>query len=49
MSFKRAITLVLHKENLDNRQGQRNECTERNFSMAGDNFQAWHAKAVEKR
>lgn len=49
MSFKRAVTVLVRKENLDNSQGQRNECTNRNFSKEGDNFQAWHAQAVEKR
>lgn len=38
MSFERAVTVLVHKENLDNSQGQRNECIDRNFSIAGDNF-----------
>lgn len=38
MSFERAVTVLVHKENLDNSQGQRNEWIDRNFSIAGDNF-----------
>lgn len=32
------LSVLVHKENLDNSQGQRNECIDRNFSIAGDNF-----------
>lgn len=38
MEFKRAVTFSVHTEKLGDSQDERNECIDRNSSMAGDNF-----------